>query len=70
MPTLDSFDASESSDAFDLGTLEGVFSYRRAIRWIELPLVDMFYADKEVHKKLRDKKFDLVFAESMYVFGK
>ena len=55
---------------FDLGSLFGQFVFQAAMSYTELRMCDEFYADKDTHQILKDKKFDLVFAESLYPFGR
>ncbi len=54
----------------DPGSLYGQYNLQRFVNLLEIPVTERFYADKAAHQKLKQKKFDLVFAESKFIFGR
>ena len=63
-------DFSTAEKLLDIGKLSGQYYLAYFANRFEFPVNEHFYADKVVQKKLKDRHFDLVFADYLYTFGR
>ena len=66
----DDVDLNDAADVLDLGQLRGQYHNSYLVNLVEVPLCENFYADRSnnVQQKLKDKRYDLLFADNLYSF--